>query len=357
MAGRTFARSTIGSPDRERGLAAAVLTARDGDETRETWSGFELVDQSHPALKIFTGDNNPFLRNVKVFRWWKLETKSPPATGDAVAPGNATRRAEGGSERTIGSPTVRARLSGVTNDPAMIERTYGRGRVFQFAFPVDAEWSNWPSDPSYLIAMQELTRYLARGGSAQETIEVGATVRLPLSLTEYRPEATLTRPDGSTTALQARPITSATPTTNTTSNPTPPAESVTTGVDPARTLAEAPAAATGSSRDDWELIFDDMTRRGIYTLTLTTLDNQTEQRLLAVNIPVREGNLAAAEPGAIDRALVDTRASRIGLARLADASVRADSSEWWKETLVLLLGVLGIEQGLAWFFGWRRRAT
>lgn len=155
------------------GLSPLKLDNIKGDETDETWSLLRVEDQNHQVLKFFSGEDNPLLDSVKVFRWW----------------GAAPKKEQVGNEVTIP-----VKLNDVDSSPALAEKLVGEGRVVLSTIPADADWSNWTSDPSYLIVMQSLVGYLSGDRGDRGLLRVAQPIRQPLNLTDYEIDASLIGP-------------------------------------------------------------------------------------------------------------------------------------------------------------------
>jgi hypothetical protein len=102
---------------------------------------------NHPALELLRGDESSSgIGRVRFLRWWKV---APPVSdGSASAPGVAV-----------------AHLTG--DDPLLVERPFGKGRVLLCTVPLDDSWSpNLLSQWEYPLLAHELVTYLAgaRGG-------------------------------------------------------------------------------------------------------------------------------------------------------------------------------------------------
>lgn len=256
-----------------------------GDETEQTWAGVRVGAATHPVLRGFAGEQNPLLQRVKVFRWWRLE----PAE-DASVP----MRFDNG-------------------DPALVERSAGKGRVLLFATTADAEWGNWPSDPSYVIIAQELGRYAARPSLGERNLQAGESLRLPVDPARYATEAVLHAP----------------------------------GRESGEHLRAAPLGK------GLGFIHPSLDRAGTYALELRSLEGHAERRYIAVNPPPGEGNLHKM-PAAELKALLGEARVRFATGDLVNAEGDPSRGEIWRPLLMLLLAVLCAEQALAWWFGRRR---
>ena len=155
-----------------KGLAPFELRGILGDETEEKWVHFTIEDQNHPAFKVFEGAGNPFLKDVKVFRYWNTAT-----------PGEKPENL-----------SVPVRLSDLDHSIAVAEKTFGAGRVCAFAVTLDGDWSNWPDDPSYVFCMQELVRHLAGNTANAGLVRVSQPLKQWVDLTQHRVEAIVASP-------------------------------------------------------------------------------------------------------------------------------------------------------------------
>ncbi len=170
--------------DEGKGLSPFALDSIVGDESEKTWAQLQLRESQHPVFEVFAGQNNPFLENIKVFRHWNVRLPTMP-TGD--------------------SSTVAWLVKDGEATPAFAEKRWGQGRVLAASFPVDADWSNWTSDPSFPITVQEIVRYLSSLQAPRDTLLAGQPLVQPMEITQFLPTAELVDPAGHRHSIQARP--------------------------------------------------------------------------------------------------------------------------------------------------------
>src|SRR5207253_4063991 len=199
------------------------------------------------------GQNNPLLENVKAFRWWGATVKSEQL-GKQVA--------------------VVARLSDVDDSPAIAEKALGKGRVVVFAIPADADWHNWTSDPSYLLVMQDLVRYLAADRGSRGLVRVGEPIRQSVDLAQYELDATLSGPHDLKANLQAA----------------------------------APPVSDSAAQDStvWQVEYPAAAAQGFYELKLARRDGGADALLFAANVDPAEGDLKRIDRRALERELAGT---------------------------------------------------
>ncbi|MEI6210379.1 MAG: BatA domain-containing protein [bacterium] len=264
-----------------------------GDPSEKEWQELRLNRPDHPVLQAFAGERNPFLQRVKVFRFWQLEPLADSAAVVLATFGNGR--------------------------PALVESLFGTGRVLVFATAADVEWSNWPGDPSYVVTLQQVARAVARVSEPSRVVIVGQSLRHEVSPARYRSEARLFAP----------------------------------GAQEAELLRAAASTNTG------QVAFESAPLRqpGVWALELTTHDGEATRVLFAANIAAGESDLSALESGELLRRAGSPGIRFVagpGLPDLDEAAVK--HADLTRLLAVLLMALLVAEQGLAWWFGWRRRA-
>jgi hypothetical protein len=283
------------------GLSPIKLENIHGDETEKTWVNLRIENANHEVLKVFAGQNNPFLDNVKAFRWW----------------GGTVKKEQLGKE-----VSVAARLSDVDDSPVLAEKRFGKGRVLAMGIPADADWTNWTSDPSYLIVMQELVKYMSGDRGDKGLLRVGEPIRQPLDLTVHELDASLAGPKERKANLQA-------------------ASPLDEGGEP-------------SSETIWQVEYPQTDLQGFYDLKLARRDGGGEDHVLfAANVDPTEGDLKRVDRPTMEKDLVDTNVKILAAAGAPLADIGSQTEVWW----FLLWGLVAVlcgEQVLGWFFGWGR---
>jgi hypothetical protein len=294
------------------GLAPLGLAGIAGDDTETRWVQLRVADANHPVFQPFAGQDNPLLDSVKIFRWWQAH---PPAASVQTP---ASPAGPPGHGAQLSERSIIARLSDDDQSPTIAEGTWGEGRVVLFTLPADADWHTWTSDPSYLLVMQDLVRYLAGGRRASGLVRVGEPLVHPLDLTTYALDVALAGPHDLKAHLQA-----AAP-------------------------SESEAAAT-----EWQVRSPPAMAQGFYELTLERREGGRESVLFAANVDPSEGNLARADRRRLERELAGSGVQILA----AEAELLADrgaQSEIWRHVLWVVAAVLTSEQLLGWFLGRRR---
>ncbi|MFZ4395475.1 MAG: CARDB domain-containing protein, partial [Kiritimatiellia bacterium] len=280
-----------------RAAAPGLLPVRfeeiTGEASEKEWQVLRLNRPDHPVLQAFAGDRNPFLQRVKVFRYWRMEPLSDQSA-------------------------VLAKFD--NGRSALVESLFGTGHVLVFATAADVEWSNWPGDPSYVVTLQQVARNMARASAAARVLTVGQPLRHEVSPSLYRSEARLFAPQAQESELL-------------------------------RAVASSNTAVVA---------FESVALRqpGIWTLELATHEGEAVRVPFAANIAAVESELEGLDRSELLRRTGgDTRIHFVEGPEIPSVEeARGGQTDLTRLLVVLLLGVLMLEQGLAWWFGWRRRA-
>ena len=316
------------------GLSPLKLEKIEGDETEEKWVNFKVEQTNHEVLKIFAGQNNPFLDNIKTFRWWTASVKKEQL-GSVVS--------------------VPCRFTDVDDSPAFAEKQFGKGRVMTAAFPADADWSNWSSDPSYIVSMQEFVRYLSGDRGDRGLVRVGEPLSHPLDLTVYSLDASLEGPKELKANLQAAPGKGSGDRSQESGvqgqekgiRSQEPGDS---GQKPPLTTQPSPL----TSSTTWLLEYPRAESQGFYEMKLQRNEGGVEPVLFAANVDPGEGDLRRADREAMEKELAGSKVQIVPAAAAAGLVGSGSQTElWWYLLWGAVVALCG-EQVLAWYFGQRR---
>jgi hypothetical protein len=163
-------------PQEEPLLPGIPIEVVGGDSSSESPVRFAPGDYRHPVIKPFAGNPDSGLLTTEIDRYWKVEIPAA-GSGDVV-------------------------LSFSTGDPAIVERTVGRGRVLLVTTPLDDSWSNWALWPSFLPIVHELTRAATAGKDAEHAKLVGDPFVVELPADNFGVSIELRTPTGATSELR-----------------------------------------------------------------------------------------------------------------------------------------------------------
>ena len=148
--------------------AVADLAEGTGEETADP--DLQFVD--HPVFRVLTGQRNPF-----------AEQHPRPAI--------VSRTPTRGSHRRTRPFTSWRRLR--NQQPIVIERQFGDGRVMAFLTTLTPTWNNWALEPSLIVVALQLHAYLASPQHATHERSVGSPITLQLDPSQYRPNRQFSR--------------------------------------------------------------------------------------------------------------------------------------------------------------------
>ncbi len=261
------------------------------------------ADFLHPVVRVFAGQDNPFLQRIRFQQYYATEpagadeTDAPPTAGEFRPAAN-----------------VIARYDDAERSPAIVERPYGAGRVMLFTSSADLEWNDWAKDPSYVVAMLEIAQHLARSSAASRTTQVGEPLRLPLDPSRFEQTAVVRGPGY---PQQEQELITATP-------------------DDAGGL---------------HLTWPYTEQAGIYTMLLQPRTGGEEVRRFAVNLDAGESDLTPAPEDALRTVFSGLPVEYVAGVASADDEADEGRRELWPAFLALAMAVLMLEQFLAWRFG------
>lgn len=289
------------------GLLPYALGEVEGSGKEEEAFFLQPDNLNHPLTRLFKGQDVNLLRNI---RFWKRFSLARPSAGSEDRPPSVVMSFEDGGKRI----------------PAIIERTYGRGRVLLFNATADRGWNNWPRDYSYVIVSQEMVRFLAPLAAAERNLSAGEAISRAVSTARFATSARLRGPRYPD-------------------------------------VPERQLFAQAASPDSPISVFkDDATRlAGLYTLTLEPRPGADLPAKLpetfAVNLAAEEGDLRRID---MDRLRGSLPGLRLELAKLSDASTlyrltEGERKELWRTIIYAFLILLLIEGALALRAGHHRR--
>lgn len=272
---------------------------------------FSVTDRLHPWLRLVAREGDPLgLSHVAFTRY--VDCVPAPAEEELENGDEANGRQRPAS--------VLAVFDDGQARPAILERSFGDGKVLLVATSCDKDWNNWPDHPTYVPLMVELMQYVARPSESQGGLTVGAPLEIPLDPARFQPDALIRTP--------AYP-------------------------------AEREFGVTAAPSTDGQslvLRWDRTAVSGVYQVVLTQRGGQEETRLLAVNLDPEESDLTPATEADLRAALTEVPfAYAQGLEGLSADGALA-RVEFWRAFLIAAAVVLMTEQFLAWLFGVRARA-
>jgi hypothetical protein len=214
---------------------------------------------------------------------------------------------------------VLARWNNPARSPAVIERIAGEGRVLLWTTTADRAATDWPIEPSFVLAVREAVKGTARPTAFTKTITAGDVMIRGIETSQQVANAQLTAPGGG---------------------------------EPRALSAVPRPAADGAERGSFvDLTVTDTRRAGLYRLTWDEGALGAQQDLYAANPDPRESALeriSASELKAmLEPLVVEVASAKKGGSDLFSATGR----EIWHSLAWGLLGLLVIESIFATWVG------
>jgi hypothetical protein len=206
---------------------------------------------------------------------------------------------------------VLARWNDPQRSPAVIEKRHGLGRVLLWTIAADKQWSDWPTEPSYVLAMRQSVAGIAAERSATENATAGEPLHSlfdPLSLPR---QITVTPPGGADAvhvSLEQR-------------NP------------------EAPQA-----------VFSQTRAAGIYEMKWSEADATPHRKLFAVNPDIAESRLERISRDQLAQRLVGLAFEVLPYSGKIDGYSRR-RAELWRSFIFAMLFCIFMETVLAAWIG------
>jgi hypothetical protein len=248
----------------------------------------------HPLLRIFSGENNPFLSSVKSRQHYALP----------IGPKDVTSR-------------VIAKWEDVTNTPAIVEKGFGEGRVVLFNTTANRAWTDWPRQPSFPVFAQELVRHLAPASTKGANLLVGQPLQRAINPAVFKDRAKLYVPGE-------------------------------------KTPHELLASRREQASDALWFSYPETMTAGVYQLELTptAAGATTRTESFAVELDPREGELEKVDAEALQKILTAEN-TKVQISRAGQQSILAltegERQELWRTCAFLLLVILALEGVLSFF--------
>jgi hypothetical protein len=233
---------------------------------------------------------------------------------------------------TDAPPGVRvlARWNNTDSAPAILEKTVGRGIVMLWTVTADKLWSDWPTEPSYVLGVREAAKAIARADEGARSLTAGDALRLALPANERVGE-------------------------------TPPAVEVPQAEKPQPLrIEEAGAVANDTAKPSKDnsppqvLAYDDTRRAGLYKLAWQVAPSGSRTALFAVNPNALESNLQRISADELRSLWGGLVPDVIAAVSESDTPITMRPVEIWRTLAMTLLGLLVVESCFATWTGRQR---
>jgi hypothetical protein len=140
-----------------------------------------------PFMAPFRTDRGGTLTETRFSRWWRVDEAKVKRAADEGEPRRPLtpnpsppvgRGEKGiGDRKASDTPPRRSPAESLarfdTNDPFLLGRDFGRGRVVLMTTPLDSDWSTLPAKADFVPLLHELLFHLAGSAAASRNLETG----------------------------------------------------------------------------------------------------------------------------------------------------------------------------------------
>ena len=264
----------------------------------------DILAESHPIFEPLLGLSNSPFQFVRIERYVEIDTKL----------------------ETAGSRLWKPVASLRNRAPLMVDYPIGSGRMLIALTSLDRRWSNWPQDPTFVVAALKLVGYLSSFRLPETSRVAGTALRWDFSAQELLPETQVLMPAASANGV--RPVVQI--------------NAAEVGENSLR------ADLGGASSDLGGELYRANTTAGLFEWWGTAIQGEAVVKNLARNTPASEGETERVAPTDLARSLTGIdykyRSALAGSADLATAGL----SNRNMFLLALLVLLLLAEQWLAW---------
>jgi hypothetical protein len=276
-------------------LGAALVSVADGE-----FSGLLLEAGEGSAMHALAQLSPAVLERIKVRKTYEIKLPSEGADGVRVL----------------------ARWNNQVAAPAVVEKLFGAGRVLLWTTAADRSWSDWPTEPSYVLAVREAARAIARTDARFRAFTAGQSLRVRVPASHDISLPAIEVPDGD----EPKPLVVATPSDD---------------------------GQRGSAREA-ELSHGDTRRAGLYKMTWRDSVTGAMSQKFAVNPDQRESDLERISREDFRRLWGALEPEVISIGTQGDTSLAVHGREIWRTLATCMLGLLVVEACFARWAGRQR---
>ncbi|MBC7967025.1 MAG: BatA domain-containing protein [Fuerstia sp.] len=231
-------------------------------------------------------------------------------------------------EQQTADVRILARWNDASASPALCEKVIGRGRVLFWTITADKNWSDWPTEPSYVLAVRETAKAIARTDSGVNELTAGEALRCPVSGDRQITSPTLELPGGDE----------------------PKALTIEAGHSSADKLSPQENAADSTQY----LVWTGTHKAGLYRLNWQESPGGSASNVFAVNPEVRESDLARIPADELKNRWKGVVPAIITALTTIGTNVGVRGQEVWRSMAFCLLGMMGFEACFATWVGRQR---
>lgn len=149
----------------------------------------DMIAESHPIFAPLLGLSNSPFQFVRISKFVAMDRKLGKPSSSQLNADNTesasdpTKRSE--ATAAMGWQSIAKLRDG---SPLIIDHSFGDGHVVTITTALDSQWTNWPQDPTFVVAMLKMVGYLASFRSVESSDIVGTPIQWQFSSREFLPE-------------------------------------------------------------------------------------------------------------------------------------------------------------------------
>lgn len=159
------------------GLMPGELIEILGDKEHQNYVKLDKIDFTHETMNYFKPIKE-YLSKIFIYEYYRIKLNTPEK--DKTEENNAR---------------ILARFNDNDENPALIEKVYGKGKIIVLATSADIEWNTMPASPGGVILYDQLVQYLSIPDVGLKNIMVGEPLKLFIKPTDYSPTFSLIMPE------------------------------------------------------------------------------------------------------------------------------------------------------------------
>ncbi|MGD9723346.1 MAG: BatA domain-containing protein [Pirellulales bacterium] len=219
---------------------------------------------------------------------------------------------------------VLARWNNAGAAPAVVQKTFGRGQTLLWTISADRAWSDWPTEASYVLAMREVTRAIAKSAASLRDVTAGQALKIELPASHDISLPAIAVPG----QKEPQPLVAVA----------------------AKPAGEGGAAATQKAQSP-TLQYDDTRLAGLYTMTWRDSVSGEMNEMFAVNPDPRESALARLDRAEFKALWGALEPEVVSVGSANDASLSIQGQELWRTLATCMFGLLMVEACFARWCG------
>ncbi|HZZ28831.1 MAG TPA: BatA domain-containing protein [Pirellulales bacterium] len=306
-----------------QGEGVELLPAQLESVVEQPVTGLVLENQSPSPLDAMRQLKPSVLEQVKTNKYYQLRL-----------PG-----------KSVSGVRVLARWNDAESSPAVVEKVVGHGHVLLWTTTANKSWTDWPTQPSYVLAMREGGKAIVRTAGAHD-LTAGEPIRHQLAPDEQVVSPTIEIPESDQPSSLTVETSDAKVGTGNKSINSDTGKSADANLNQRSSLIATPSAAT-------TLTYIGTRLAGLYRMNWQTPPSGAGNDLFAVNPDARESDLTLISADEL-KALWGELQPEIISAGAPDAELSTRGEEIWRPLAMCLLGLMAVEACFATWVGRQR---